>query len=79
MLTYQTCWTSTRYSSNEDETQSQGAPADPPYAGLSLASMDGAVNIDGFEFAVMHEARERRHTSIIMHQVGVPTKRRGGG
>lgn len=34
----------------------------------------GAVNIDGFMFAVMKEARETGHSSIILEQLGVPVK-----
>ena len=35
---------------------------------------NGAVNIDSFMFAIMKEAREIGHSSIILHQLGVALK-----
>lgn len=44
--------------------------------GLSLASAstEAGVNIDGFMLAVMKEARETGHSSMILMQLGVPVK-----
>lgn len=56
-----------------------GAPASLRW-GLSLASAstDAGVNIDGFMIAVMKEARETGHSSMILKQLGVPLKPAAG-
>lgn len=54
-------------------TLPEGAPAYLRY-GLTLASAstEAGVNIDGFMIAVMKEAREKGHSSMILKQLGVP-------
>lgn len=39
---------------------------------LGQAQTAGGVNIDGFMFAVMREARETGHSSMVLMQLGVP-------
>ena len=41
----------------------------------ALASADlsnDRINFDRFMFAIMREARERGHSSVILHQLGIP-------
>jgi hypothetical protein len=54
-------------------TLPERAPAGVRYANaLASATTDRGVNIDGFMIAVMKEARETGHSSMILKQLGVP-------
>lgn len=56
-------------------TLPEQAPASLRYGlALASASTEEGVNIDGFMFAVMKEAREKGHSSMILKQLGVPLK-----
>ena len=56
-------------------TMPVGTPATIRYAdaGGKAWCAGGDVNIDGFLIAIMREAIEKGHSSVFLHQLGVPT------